>query len=389
MKRLSTLGALLALVLVSTVARAQVPQRISYQGVLTDETGSLAPDGAYDITFRFFNVAAGGAVLHDETHVGVPVTRGGFSVLIGSVAGDPLTLPFTVPYWLEIQVAPDVAPLSPRIELASSPYAKMAETVPNGAITAFKLAAGAVQGGVAGTIFDNTISTDDILNGSITAADLGNSAVVGGAAGDVLDNSITTEDIANATITLGDMATNSVASQTILDNEVRSVDLLDEPGVVFDQDASIAGVTTGEVPVTVASVTITTPAGGHVMVTYGGYLFTGFHQAGSSTGLRASISETSAMQLDRSLSIAYIPPGIPDGTHWGPPLSKSVIYSKPAGTYTFRLICDNFGTEDTAIGFPTIQAVYFPSSYGTAIGGAPASVSLESPQVRAAVGGRR
>ena len=42
----------LVLVLCSTVTTAQVPRSMSYQGVLTDSTGTPKPDGSYALTVR-------------------------------------------------------------------------------------------------------------------------------------------------------------------------------------------------------------------------------------------------------------------------------------------------------------------------------------------------
>jgi len=130
------------LLLDSDAASAQVPQLLSYQGVLTDNLGIIVPDGTHDLTFRIFNVDVAGAALFTETQTGLPVVRGGFSAVIGGVA--PLTLPFDAQYWLEIQVDAD-APLVPRVKLTSAPYALMAKTVPDGAITSAKIADGTVQ----------------------------------------------------------------------------------------------------------------------------------------------------------------------------------------------------------------------------------------------------
>ena len=346
MRHLVILAAFFAVVLVPAAARAQVPQLLSYQGVLTDAGGNLAPDGLYDLTFRFYAGAVGGAILHDETHVDVPVSRGGFSVLIGGVPGDPLTLPFTIPYWLEIQVAPDALPLSPRIQLASSPYTQMAESV---------------------------------LDNAITAAKISNSAVVGGVAGDVADNTISTDDIANGTITLGDMANNAVASNTILDDEVRSTDLRDEPGVAFDQDGFASQMGPGGI-VTAASVTITTPAGGFVLVSYSGYYSDPSHSAGQVGRLMATISEVAGvMGPDATLSIAEIRGFEPSGSISGPPVAKSFIFAKPQGTYSFHLVCQNTGDDEVTITYPVLQALFFPTAYGTALGGTPQTLVGQQP----------
>ena len=84
MNRFVPVFVFVAFTLGATMAWGQVPQLISYQGVLANNAGQLVSNGNYDITFRIFSSVTGGSALHDETHVGVPVTTGGFSVLIGS-----------------------------------------------------------------------------------------------------------------------------------------------------------------------------------------------------------------------------------------------------------------------------------------------------------------
>lgn len=96
---------------------AQIPNIISYQGVLTDNNGNIVPDGSYNIKFELFSVNSGGTALWSGTQT-VPVTKGHFNVLLGTV--NALNLSFDVPYWLEITV--NGTTLTPRIELSSSAY---------------------------------------------------------------------------------------------------------------------------------------------------------------------------------------------------------------------------------------------------------------------------
>lgn len=303
MSRFVPVFVFLAIVLGATMASGQVPQLISYQGVLADNAGQLVANGNYDITFRIFGSVTGGSVLHDETHIGVPVSKGGFSVLIGSVAGDPLLLPFNVPYWLEIQVAPDASPLSPRIQFASSPYAQMAETVLDGAITSTKLADGAIT------------------------------------------------------------------SAKIADGSVASLDISDEPGVAFDQGAVSYSVPATGADVVARTVTITTPAAGFILVNFGGYMDIGSHTAGVLGQLRASISETTALGPNSTWSLSTVGREVASGTVYGSTISRSFVYAKPAGTYTFNLVCDSFGGgESVVIRYPSLNAVYLPSAYGTSNG---------------------
>ena len=293
MNRFVPVFVFVAFTLGATMAWGQVPQLISYQGVLGNNAGQLVTNGNYDITFRIFSSVTGGSALHDETHVGVPVTNGGFSVLIGSVPGDPLLLPFSVPYWLEIQVAPDASPLSPRIQLASSPYALMAKTV-----------------------LDDAINSAKITDGSVT-----------------------------------------------------SLDILDEPGVAFDQGSISYSVPATGADLVARTVTITTPAAGFILVNFGGYMDIGSHTAGVLGQLRASISETTALGPNSTWSISTVGREVASGTVYGSTISRSFVYSKPAGTYTFYLVCDSFGGgESVVIRYPSLNAVYLPTAYGTTSG---------------------
>src|SRR6188768_2801570 len=111
----------LALSFLAAPAFAALPQILSYQGVLTDNGGALVPDGLYSITFRIYDdpTLGGAHLLWTEAHDGVTaskivVLRGGFDVQLGTSV--PLNA-FNVPLWLELQVAPDATPLSPRTTL--------------------------------------------------------------------------------------------------------------------------------------------------------------------------------------------------------------------------------------------------------------------------------
>jgi hypothetical protein len=113
------------------LAYAAVPATLNYQGFLTNPTTgaplTTATGSPVSITFKLYNVASGGTALYTEVQP-VTVTNGVFNVLIGSVT--PLSLPFDVPYWLEITVGAEK--LTPRQPLASSPYALRTASFGNG-----------------------------------------------------------------------------------------------------------------------------------------------------------------------------------------------------------------------------------------------------------------
>jgi len=106
-----------------SVSSAAVPRTINYQGYLTDSSGQPV-NGSVNLSFGLFDTATGGSELWVETHPGVMVTNGDYSVVLGSVdpVGNPLTLPFDVPYWLGMSVNAGPEKM-PRMALASVPYA--------------------------------------------------------------------------------------------------------------------------------------------------------------------------------------------------------------------------------------------------------------------------
>lgn len=122
MKR-SVILTVFSLLVLAQLAWAQVPQTISYQGVLKDIDGNLL-DGNYDLTFKLYD--ADENELWSEGMKLEPVSQGVFSVVLGNdpVAG-PLPDPFPSPAWLGISVAGG-AELEPRIELTAVPFALQA-----------------------------------------------------------------------------------------------------------------------------------------------------------------------------------------------------------------------------------------------------------------------
>lgn len=123
MKNYLTIFVFLCLAAMS--AYGQIPQQISYQGVLAEANGSSASDGNYSMTFSLYNTGTGGAALWQEAKV-VVVEDGVFNVILGDVT--PLSLDFDQAYWLGIQVGADTE-LAPRVKLTASAYSLNAEKV--------------------------------------------------------------------------------------------------------------------------------------------------------------------------------------------------------------------------------------------------------------------
>jgi len=118
------LGFLLCLIVTST-SYAQIPETISYQGVLIDESGNPLPDDMYELTFNIYNSETGEPAVWTETQE-VYLQNGLFNIVLGKV--NPLSISFDQSYWLGITIG-EGTELTPRIELTSSAYSMSSKRV--------------------------------------------------------------------------------------------------------------------------------------------------------------------------------------------------------------------------------------------------------------------
>jgi len=108
-----------ALMLVPSLAAADIAEVMSYQGVLRDGSGDPVPSGSYVVTFRIYDVETGGSALWTEDQM-LSITDGLVNAHLG--ASVPLSsLAWDVPYWLGITIGG--AELVPRTAFTTVPYA--------------------------------------------------------------------------------------------------------------------------------------------------------------------------------------------------------------------------------------------------------------------------
>jgi hypothetical protein len=121
----TSLVSIILLLLFLNISFSQIPQTLSYQGVLTDASGIPVTDGDYTLTFRLYESETGGTAIWTEGQT-ITLINGLFNVILGKAISYPV--PFDKPYWLGITIDSG-SELSPRIELTSSAYSLNSRSV--------------------------------------------------------------------------------------------------------------------------------------------------------------------------------------------------------------------------------------------------------------------
>jgi len=268
----------------TSTAFAAVPSLLSYQGRVSDASGTPIGNTSpvnRTVTFKLYSTSTGGVPLYAEAQT-VTLSVGEFSVLLGNGTGvsgfrgpsAPATTPLITlqsimsgNIYLGVTVDDGTAAadpeITPRQQIVSAAYAfraQVAETVVDGAlntamiantaITTDKLSGGAVTNAklandavntvniIAGSINDtrlannavtnaklnaNAVTSDKIADGTIITADLADGLIT---SAKIADGTVTSIDIADGTITTADLATGSVTSTNILDGTITTADLV-------------------------------------------------------------------------------------------------------------------------------------------------------------------
>ena len=163
---------LLSIFIILSTLAAEIPSMINYQGILTNENGTVIDDNTYNLSFSIYDVASGGSELWSETHSGVEVTQGLFNIMLGSIIS-LADIPFDMQYYLEIAVGGDV--MTDRIAFSSTAYSLNSRSVngnqgiPAGGIIMWSGAIADIPTGWA--LCDGTNGTPDLMDKFIMGGD--------------------------------------------------------------------------------------------------------------------------------------------------------------------------------------------------------------------------
>jgi hypothetical protein len=229
------------------IAHSQVPQTLSYQGILVQTSGPNAgqpvADGTHYVRFRFYTTPTGGTAVYSSLGTGsgnaVTTFKGMFSFIIGS--GTPGNAPIPADIFnnqLYVEIEADGTTLTPRIPLTTTPYAFVAQTANNmdaanltGTLNPARIAAGAIDNTkladnavTSAKIADGTVATADIADGAVTTLKLADNAVT---SAKIADGTIATADIANASVTTLKLADDAVTSAKIANGTIATADIAD------------------------------------------------------------------------------------------------------------------------------------------------------------------
>ncbi|MEM7531668.1 MAG: hypothetical protein AAF639_05815 [Chloroflexota bacterium] len=128
-------------------ANAPSTNIIPYQGRLADADGNPLT-ATVDMHFRLYDTAEGGTPLWAEAWTdanGVQVTDGLFNVMLGSMTPISATVMSENSSLFLGLAAGDDDEMTPRVQLGSVPFAMQGWRVPDGSVTAEKLAEGLIQ----------------------------------------------------------------------------------------------------------------------------------------------------------------------------------------------------------------------------------------------------
>ena len=251
MKKIFTLTVITALTL---AVYAQLPQKMSYQCVVRNASGTLVVNHAVGMKISILQGSATGTVVFSETYSPAPQSNGNGLVTVEIGSGTATVGTFAGidwsagPYFMKTETDPmgatayTVVGTSQLLSVPYSLHSKTTESIPDNIVTSAKIADGGVAtAGLANSsvtsakIADATIATADLADGSVTTAKILDGTIV---AADLANGAVTSAKLADGNITSTKLADGSVTSAKIADGTVTAIDIQDrERNISFPANA--------------------------------------------------------------------------------------------------------------------------------------------------------
>jgi len=415
--------ACVALAVCAAAVTGQVPEKINYQIMLTDDADTPLADQTLNVDFRIYAIETGGPTLWAESHTVTTNSIGVATVVLGET--NALNIDFDVPLWLEVQVEDDI--LTPRRELLSAPYALHARSSDYAATTGsvtyadtagyalatagtdtalyahaagyadtagyamaapcdtcdFAIAAGSAATATSAVYADTAdyalAAPCDTCGYAMTAGSAGTATTAGSAADADSLGGVAAGDYAIASnyvtsSTLGDAGTINTPGNPVTWTKLKDVpsgfaDGTDDTGGL--DDAGVACYYTGGGTQVLTTYTpaishsITVPAAGYVYVAANAQANC-THDTTSASRLLYGVAADSTLIPDGLDEEIQLDSTVPAGSYrFG--ISPSAVFPvASAGTYEFYLVASAYGTWYTYdVG---LSLLYFPTAYGTVTG---------------------
>lgn len=204
------------LIVVAGSGWAGVPGQISFQGQLTDLSGTPVADGTYTLRFFLFTDAVGGSQVWNDPigeEQAVLVVNGIYNVQLGAVHALSPAVFAGEDVWLEVRVyhagSSTWETLSPRHKITAVAYA--------------------LRAGDADSLGDQTLADLDHRYVKPGDADVVTSGMIASGA-------VGSSDVADNSLTAGDLAGGSVGTSEVSDNSLTFEDILDGASSKLDAD---------------------------------------------------------------------------------------------------------------------------------------------------------
>ncbi len=214
---LALVTSVLLVVALGATTHAGAPDRITYQGALTNAAGTPL-NGTFSLEFAMYATATGGSPVWTQTIAGVAVDNGVFTVILG---GSSQPFPPGLAGCRFLQVSVSGTPMLPRQRLTSVLYAleaANAASLGGRAAAAFSNASNLTTGTLAeARLPQGAIDSSEIQNGSLRTWDLGANAVT---AAKIATDAVGPDEIATNAVGPSELAKNAVATRHIRNGAV-------------------------------------------------------------------------------------------------------------------------------------------------------------------------